>query len=64
RLGVACPKFGEAGDGGASAGANPFGRRRAPDRIIEAEKIRRVLGWSPRFADYRAGYGAILAPKD
>ncbi|HLP08564.1 MAG TPA: NAD-dependent epimerase/dehydratase family protein, partial [Opitutaceae bacterium] len=61
RLGVGCPQFGhEAGDG-APADANPFGRRRAPDRIIVAEKIRRVLGWAPRFPDYRAGYEEILA---
>jgi len=56
RLGVACPPFGDA-----AAGANPFGgRRRAPDRIVDAAKIRRVLDWSPRFPDYRAGYGALV----
>ncbi|MFT3829581.1 MAG: NAD-dependent epimerase/dehydratase family protein [Opitutaceae bacterium] len=60
RFGVACPKFGDAESGGGAAGANPFGRRRAPNRIIATEKIRRVLGWAPRFPDYRAGYGAIL----
>jgi nucleoside-diphosphate-sugar epimerase len=61
RLGVTCPTFGvEAADSG--AGANPFGgRRRAPDRIIVTEKVRRVLGWRPRFADYRTGYEAILS---
>ena len=59
RLGVVCPRFGDAAE--VAVGANPFGgRRRAPDRIIVAEKIRRVLGWQPGFADYRAGYEAIL----
>lgn len=57
RLGVPCPAFGDA----AAAGGNPFGgRRRAPDRIVDAAKIRRVLGWAPRFSDYRAGYEAVL----
>lgn len=31
-----------------------------PDRVIVAEKIRRTLGWAPRFADYRAGYSPLL----
>ena len=58
QLGLPCPKF---GDAGGAAGPNPFGgRRRAPDRFIVAEKIRRVLGWSPRYPDYRAGYAALL----
>ena len=58
RLGVACPNFGDAAE--AARGTGPFGRRRAPDRIIVAEKIRRVLGWCPDLADYRAGYDAVL----
>jgi len=31
-----------------------------PDRIISAAKIQRVLGWQPRYPDFRAGFGAIL----
>ncbi len=57
QLGAACPQFGETGDAG---GANPFGRRRAPDRTVVAEKVGRVLGWRPRYPDFRAGYGAII----
>jgi nucleoside-diphosphate-sugar epimerase len=61
RLGVACPKFGDLEVARDLVGANPFGgRRRAPDRIVDATKIRQVLGWSPRFPDYRAGYGALV----
>ncbi len=58
RLGVACPKFGDST--AAAGGAGPFGRRRAPDRTVVAERIVRALGWSPTFPDYRAGYAAIL----
>ena len=31
-----------------------------PDRVIASDKIQRLLGWRPRYADYRAGFGAIL----
>jgi len=31
-----------------------------PDRIISSGKIQRVLGWRPQYADYQAGFGAIL----
>jgi hypothetical protein len=31
-----------------------------PDRIIASGKIRRALGWAPRFADFRAGYADLL----
>lgn len=43
-------------------GASSGGTRRgpAPDRVIVSEKIRRVLGWDPRYPDFRAGYEAIL----
>ncbi len=61
RLGRACPEFGVTGGAAPATGANPFGgRRRAPDRTIVAEKIRRVLGWAPRFADFRAGYEEMI----
>ena len=37
------------------------GRRRVtPDRVIANDKIKRLLGWRPRFASYREGYAAIL----
>lgn len=35
--------------------------RSVPDRVIENAKIKRELGWRPRYADYRAGYEEILA---
>jgi nucleoside-diphosphate-sugar epimerase len=31
-----------------------------PDRIVSSAKIQRVLGWQPRYPDYRAGFRAIL----
>ena len=31
-----------------------------PDRIISSGKIQRLLGWQPKYPDYRAGFGAIL----
>lgn len=44
-------------------GAAPSARKGGeptPDRVIMAEKIRRALGWAPRFADFRAGYAPLL----
>lgn len=32
-----------------------------PDRIISNAKIQRMLGWRPRYPDYRAGYENILS---
>ncbi len=32
-----------------------------PDRVIANAKLRRVLGWSPLYPDFKAGFGAILA---
>lgn len=44
-----------------AAAANPRrGGEPSPDRIIRAEKIRRLLGWTPVYGDFRAGYAAIL----
>ncbi|MBK8479460.1 MAG: NAD-dependent epimerase/dehydratase family protein [Opitutaceae bacterium] len=61
RLGLASPQFADAAGAAPAAGSNPFGeRRRAPDRIVDPGKIRRVLGWMPRFPDYRAGYEAVI----
>jgi nucleoside-diphosphate-sugar epimerase len=53
RLSRAVPAF----DGTATArrGGAPM-----PDRVISSAKIQRKLGWHPRYADYRAGFGAIL----
>jgi nucleoside-diphosphate-sugar epimerase len=57
RLGVAMPTLDATGS---TAGPNPFrGRPRAPDRIIVADKIRQLLGWVPRYPDFRAGYESI-----
>jgi nucleoside-diphosphate-sugar epimerase len=44
---------------GAVASARKGGEP-TPDRIIMAEKIRRTLGWSPTFPDFRAGYAPLL----
>lgn len=33
-----------------------------PDRAISSARITRVLGWHPRFPDYRAGFENILSP--
>ena len=32
-----------------------------PDRVISSAKIQRVLGWQPRFPDYRTGFGKLLS---
>ncbi len=44
-------------------GAMPSARKGGeptPDRVIVAEKVRRVLGWRPAFADFHAGYAPLL----
>jgi len=54
KLGRGMPEF----DG------QPGGRRSGvpmPDRRIANGKIRRMLGWWPKFPDYRAGYEAIMS---
>jgi len=55
RLGRPAPVFD--GVAGARRGGEPM-----PDRIISSAKIQRLLGWQPRFADYRAGYEKLLSP--
>jgi len=32
-----------------------------PDRIISSAKIQRMLGWQPRYPDYRAGFENLLS---
>lgn len=32
-----------------------------PDRVINSARIRRVLGWHPRYSDYRMGYEKLLS---
>lgn len=53
RLGRPVPGF----DGSATTrrGGAPM-----PDRVISNARIQQVLGWRPRYPDYRAGYEAIL----
>jgi nucleoside-diphosphate-sugar epimerase len=52
KLGVPEPRF---------TGAPAQGRRRiTPDRVIANDKLKRVLGWRPRYPSYREGYEAIL----
>jgi nucleoside-diphosphate-sugar epimerase len=31
-----------------------------PDRVISSGKIQRILGWQPKYPDYRAGFRGIL----
>lgn len=53
RLGVPPPAF----------TGEPIGGRRAvtPDRVIANARIKAVLGWRPRFPDFRAGYENVLS---
>lgn len=53
RLGVAEPRF----------TGEPAGGRRAvtPDRVISNAKLKRVLGWAPRFPSFREGYENVFA---
>jgi len=56
QLGRPAPAFD--GTAGSRRGGQPM-----PDRVIDSEKIQRTLGWSPRYSDYRAGFGAVLGNK-
>lgn len=53
RLGLPVPGF---------TGEPAVGRRAiTPDRIIVNAKLKRVLGWAPKFPSYRDGYGNLLS---
>ena len=53
RLGVPAPVF---------TGAPAAGRSGVtPDRVIANDRIKRVLGWAPRFATFRDGFENVLA---
>lgn len=52
KLGLPRPSF----TGGPAGGR----RRITPDRVIANDRIKRVLGWTPRHPTYREGYEAIL----
>ncbi len=54
RLGRPMPAF-----AGAAASVRKGGSA-APDRVIRSRRIREALGWSPRHADFRSGYAALL----
>lgn len=54
RLGRPVP--GLDGSPGARRGGAPM-----PDRIISNEKLRRTLGWQPRYADFRNGFESLLS---
>lgn len=62
-IGCAPPTFDATAPVRPGAGSGS-GRGPAPDRVIVADKIRRVLGWSPRYTDFRAGYAEIVRPRD
>lgn len=52
QLGCAAPRFTDSA---------VVGRRAVtPDRVIVNDKIKAVLGWRPRYPDFRSGYRAIL----
>ena len=53
RLGRPVPGFD--GSTGSRRGGAPM-----PDRIISNEKLRRTLGWEPRYPDFRSGFASIL----
>jgi len=55
QLGRPVPAFD--GTTGTRRGGQPM-----PDRLISSAKIQRVLGWTPRYPDYRAGFGNLLSP--
>jgi nucleoside-diphosphate-sugar epimerase len=38
----------------------PGRRVDVPDRVVSNARIKRALGWAPRFADFRAGYRSLL----
>lgn len=57
RLGRPAPAFSGPASSGRKGGAP------APARIIRSRRIREVLGWRPAYADFRAGYDAILGGK-
>jgi nucleoside-diphosphate-sugar epimerase len=45
------------------AGLSPMARDfYAENRRVANTKAKRVLGWNPRFSDYRAGLQAINSP--
>jgi len=52
RIGQPAPRF----TGEATAGR----RAVTPDRVITNDKIKAVLGWRPRYPDFRAGYRPLL----
>jgi len=59
QVGVAKPEFDpNQSTARGAARTNPAGQ--LPNRRVSNEKLRRELGWSPRFADFREGYAALL----
>lgn len=52
KIGCSAPRF---------TGEPTAGRRAVtPDRVIANDKIKAMLGWRPRYGDFRAGYTAML----
>jgi nucleoside-diphosphate-sugar epimerase len=52
RIGVPYPSF--------SGETVPRRRSNPANRVISNAKIKKVLGWSPQYPDFRAGYAALL----
>lgn len=57
-LGLPCPPLLPVGEAGLSPAARAF---YAENRRVANGKARRLLGWSPRYPDYRAGLRALKA---
>ncbi len=65
QLGVPAPVF--ARNGGELPTGVPRVRGRSgpvPDRLVSNAKLKRVLGWQPRFPDFRDGYRQIFAEEN
>jgi len=45
-----------------ASAAETSARRVVPDRVISNARLKRELGWQPRYPDYRAGYARLLSP--
>lgn len=60
-LGFPRPVFVSDADGGVSVSKHRRGRSGpVPDRIVSNQRIKNVLGWNPKFPDFRDGYRRIF----
>lgn len=63
RIGVPAPQFAQDLPATSRPEVSPVRGRSGPvpDRYISNARLKDVLGWAPRYPDFRAGYQAILA---